>query len=79
MTDDNKLVEDESDSVPAPCAPCNKCAFTYHRQTRKHERDIYRGGREHPRCAWHIGGVPLDILKCKKECRHYVEKQEADA
>ncbi len=30
MADNSTLVEDDSDGVPAPCAPCNKCAFTYH-------------------------------------------------
>jgi len=78
MAGNNKRVDDDSDSVAAPCAPCNTCAFTYHKQTRKHERDIYRGGRAHPRCAWHIGGVPLDILKCKKPCPRYAETMEGD-
>ncbi len=38
MTDDSEFVKD-SDSVPAPRAPC-KCVFTHRRH--KQERDIYR-------------------------------------
>ncbi len=74
MTDESRRREDDAESIP-PCAPCNTCAFTYHKQTRTHERDIYTGGRR-PRCAWHIGGVPLDILRCKKVCPRYAERQE---
>ncbi len=75
MTDSDTFVEHETYRVPAPYAPCNTCAFTYHKQTRNHERDIYSGGHR-PRCAWHIGGVPLEILKCKKPCSRYAEKAE---
>ncbi len=67
----------DADNGPAPCAPCNTCAFTYHRQTRHHERDIYKAGRDRPRCAFHIGGVPMDILRCKKACPRYAEQKEA--
>ncbi len=69
MIEDSKFIGDGSGIISAPC---NKCAFTHHR--RKRERDLYRGGSEHPRCAWHIGGVPISILKRKNECKRYVEK-----
>ncbi len=69
--------DDDIDGGPPPCAPCNKCAFTYHKQTRHHERDIYKAGGDRPRCAWHIGGVPLDILRCKKPCPRYAERPDA--
>ncbi len=71
MSDTNDV-----DSAPAPCAPCNTCAFTYHKQTRHHERDIYKAGGDRPRCAFHIGGVPMDILRRKKACPRYAERQE---
>ncbi|MGZ4904329.1 MAG: hypothetical protein ACXV6K_03625 [Halobacteriota archaeon] len=75
MTDSDTFVEDDTEGVPAPRAPCNKCAFTHHR--RKHERDLYRGGSKRPGCAYYVTGVPMEILKCKKECKRYVEKPEA--
>jgi hypothetical protein len=68
MTDYRKFVAG-SGIVPAPC---NKCVFTYRRCTR--ERDAYRTESSRPACAWYMTGVPMDILKCKKECPHYVEK-----
>jgi hypothetical protein len=71
MTDYSKFVRDGSDIV---LAPCKKCVFTYRRCTR--ERDAYRAESNRPACAWHMTGVPVDILKCKKECSHYVEKTE---
>ncbi len=60
------------DGSTAVVAPCNTCAFTYAR--RKHVRDVYRMGSQRPGCAWHIDGVPMDILKGKKVCPRYVEK-----
>ncbi len=71
MTDDDRFVGDDTETVSAPS---NKCAFTHHR--RRHERDIYRGGSKRPGCAYYVTGVPMEILKCKKECSHYVEKTD---
>jgi len=70
MTDYSKFVGGVSDIVPPPC---DKCVFIYHRCTR--ERDAYRTESDCPTCAWYTTGVPVDILKCKKECSHYVEKR----
>jgi hypothetical protein len=70
MTDYSKFVGGVSDIVPAPC---DKCVFIYRRCTR--ERDAYRTESGCPTCAWYTTGVPVDILKCKKECSHYVEKR----
>ncbi|MGZ8898296.1 MAG: hypothetical protein ACXW1Q_08300, partial [Halobacteriota archaeon] len=69
----NKSVSGGSGIVSAPC---NKCVFAYRRCTR--ERDAYRTESNRPTCAWYMTGVPMDILKCKKECSHYVEKTESN-
>jgi hypothetical protein len=71
MNDFSKFVWDGSGFHPAPC---NKCVFIYRRCTR--EPDAYRTESNRPTCAWYMTGVPMDILQCKKNCSHYVEKTE---
>jgi len=71
MTDYSKFVGDGSGIVPAPCS---KCVFLYRRC--KREREAYRTESNGPMCAWYMTGVPIEILKCKNECSHYVEKTE---
>ncbi len=69
MSEQSEPINDVRSNV---AAPCNTCAFTYAR--RKHVRDVYRMGSQRPGCAWHIDGVPMEILKCKKVCSRYVAK-----
>ncbi len=69
MSEQSEPIGNEPSDV---AAPCNTCAFAY--AQRKHVRNVYRMGSKRPGCAWHIDGVPMDILKCKRTCPRFVEK-----
>ncbi len=81
-------MSEHSESIGAEsidgAAPCNTCAFAYPRRKRVRkadtvsERDIYRRGSKRPGCAYHISGVPMEILKSSKKCARYAKKQEVE-
>lgn len=73
MTEVSWFVGDDTETVPAPRAPCNKCAFTCNR--RRHERDAYRmDSRPRKRVLCHRRSY--GDTQRQKECERQAEKTD---